>query len=88
MVVASGGLHVRAYRGTRSAWFEATHEQSHGRIWVGKRERDVEFTQADPAHLNEIDAAYQRKYGHQGVNIIAIMNSPPARAATIEITPR
>jgi hypothetical protein len=87
MVTVRGGLYVRAYRGTTSAWFRATQASPRGRIWAGELRWAVRFPTAEPALAEEINAAYIAKYGHLGAQAIALVNSPAARSATVRIQP-
>jgi hypothetical protein len=84
MVTAHGSLYVRAFRGTRSTWFQAALAHGHGRIQVGANVKEVLFRTADPALADQIDAAYQAKY-HESSRLVA---NATARAATVEILPR
>jgi hypothetical protein len=88
MVIVRGGLYVRAYRGTTSGWFRATQASPTGRIWAGELSRAVRFAAANPALAEEIDAAYIARYGHLGAQAADLVNSPPARSATVRIEPR
>ncbi|MEU3498987.1 DUF2255 family protein [Kitasatospora cineracea] len=84
MVLVAGRLYVRAYRGPRSQWYRAAHEQGHGQIRVGAVTRDVFLHARASAPASEIDAAYREKYGQAADALVA---SPAARAATTWIDP-
>jgi hypothetical protein len=87
VVTVGDAAYVRAYRGTRSTWFQATQAFRHGRIWAGPLESDVSFQAADPSLRDEIDAAYHSKYGHYGATAVGLAVSAASRAATVKIMP-
>jgi len=82
MVIVSGELYVRAYRGPESRWFRAAQGTGRGRIRAGAIARDVLLIPA-PGPADAIDAAYHAKYGSSS----ALTASPQARAATLRIDP-
>ncbi|MER6167592.1 DUF2255 family protein [Streptomyces violaceorubidus] len=84
MVPVDGDLYVRAYRGTRSRWYQAAREHGHGRIRVGGTTREVVLTTGDLALPAGLDDAFRAKYGPVSDALIAV---PQARAATIRIDP-
>ena len=51
-------------------------------------DRDVTFTDADPAVNDRIDAAYHSKCRRYGARIIGGVVNPDSRAATIKLVPR
>jgi hypothetical protein len=87
VVTISDAAYVRAYRGTRSAWFQATQTFRHGTIRTGSLKREVCFEPADPALADKIDAAYHSKYGHYGAAAVGFAVSAASRAGTVKITP-
>ncbi|MEU6292533.1 DUF2255 family protein [Streptomyces sp. NPDC046988] len=84
MVPVDGGLYVRAYRGTRSRWYQSAREHGHGRIRVGGVSREVVLTTRDLALPAGLDDAFRAKYGPVSDALIAV---PQARAATIRVDP-
>lgn len=84
MVLVRGELYVRAYRGVRSRWYQASQKHSHGQIRMGAVTRDVLLVTRDTGPAHEIDAAYRSKYGQAAGALVA---SPAAHAATIRIDP-
>jgi hypothetical protein len=87
VVTVGDAAYVRAYRGIRSTWFQATQAFRHGRIWAGSLESDVSFQAADPSLMDEIDAAYHSKYGHYGAPAVGFAVNAASRAATVKIVP-
>ncbi|MGR6974803.1 DUF2255 family protein [Streptomyces cynarae] len=85
MVLVSGELYVRAYRGVRSRWYQAAQKHSHGRIRVGAVTRDVLLATRDTMPDYEIDAAYRSKYGQAAGALVA---SPAAQARRFGSTRR
>ncbi|SNY63007.1 DUF2255 family protein [Paractinoplanes atraurantiacus] len=82
MVVVDGGLYVRAFRGRRSAWFQAALTDPHGHISTTGLERDV-LLSADPGPAETLDAAYRAKYGANA----GLVAGPQAHEATLRIAP-
>jgi hypothetical protein len=87
MVVVDGEVFVRAYRGSRSRWFQAAQVSGRGIIRIGDTRLGVRFALPDPdkdsALAVRIDSAYASKYGDRasGYGTSAI------RAATLRILP-
>lgn len=84
MALVGNELYVRAYRGTRSRWYQAAHEHGHGRIRVGGVTREVVLTTRGLELPAGLEAAFRGKYGAVSDALIAV---PEARAATIRIDP-
>jgi hypothetical protein len=84
VVTVGDAAYVRAYRGTRSAWFQAAQIFRHGTIRAGSLKREVRLDPADPALADKIDAAYQSKYGHYGAAAVGSTVSAASRAATVK----
>jgi hypothetical protein len=81
-------LYVRSMHGRSGAWFRGTQTRHEGHIRAGGVDRDVTFTDADPAVNDRIDAAYPSKYRRYGARIIGGVVNPESRAATIKLVPR
>jgi hypothetical protein len=81
-------LYVRSMYGRRGGWFPGTQVRHEGHIRAGDVDKDVTFTDADPALNDQIDAAYREKYRRYGERIIDGVVNPEARAATIKLVPR
>jgi hypothetical protein len=80
-------LYVRAVNGRNGAWFRGTQVEHKGMIEAGGVKKDVTFLDADPEINDQIDAAYQTKYGRYGKSIVGTILTPGARASTIKLVP-
>lgn len=60
--MVDGDLHVRAYNGTASRWYQAAKANPEGRVHAAGRVFDVTFEDAPPDLADAIDAAYRAKY--------------------------
>lgn len=81
-------LYVRSVNGRSSSWFRGVEVRHEGRISVGKVEKEVTFSDADPMLNEAIDAAYRAKYRRYQASIVDSIVSPEARSATIRLVPR
>jgi hypothetical protein len=81
-------LYVRSMNGRTGGWFTGTQVRHQGHIRAGGVDKDVTFTDADPALNDQIDATYREKYRRYGERIIGGVVNPEARAATIKLVPR
>jgi hypothetical protein len=81
-------LYVRSAYERNAAWFRATEARREGRINAGGIEKDVDFTDADPAVHDRIDAAYREKYRRFGAQYVDSVVTPEARTMTIKLVPR
>jgi hypothetical protein len=88
VVRAGDDLYVRSMYGRTGGWFPGTQVRHEGHIRAGGVDKDVSFTNADPALNDQIDAAYREKYRRYGERIIGGVVNPEARAATIKLVPR
>lgn len=84
-VVVYGELHVRAWNGPRSRWYQAAMRQGSGQITAGGHTVEVEFSQADAAVKDAIDAAYRAKYASSSY-LPPMLGSGPV-SATVRIRP-
>ena len=80
-------VYVRSVNERRSAWFRGAQIRHQARIRAGAIERDVNLVETD-ADGEQIDAAYQTKYGPRYPTIVPSIVAPDARAATLKLTPR
>jgi hypothetical protein len=88
MVRLGNDVYVRSVKGRAGGWFPGALSQHAGRIQAGGVEKDVRFVEENDPHLIEqIDAAYQKKYNSYPSSVSHI-NSPEARKATIKLVPR
>jgi hypothetical protein len=84
-------LYTRSVNGPDAAWFRGTRARRQGQITTGNAVADIDFVDvnsadADGATDDEIDAAYQRKYGRYPGPVGAI-TSPKARSTTQKLLP-
>ncbi len=90
VVRAGDALYIRPYVGPQSRWFAAAVTEPRGRLHADGTATDVTLTVlGDDAPNDEIDAAYEAKYGqgpHAGY--VAPMCRPGPRAATVRLDPR
>ena len=80
-------VYVRSVNGRGSAWFRGAQSQHEAQIRAGGIEKDVSLVETDEAG-EQIDAAYQTKYGPRYPTIVPSIVAPKARVATLKITPR
>jgi hypothetical protein len=81
-------LYVRSAYGRTAAWFRGTRVRHEGRISSDGITKDVTFADAEPAALDEIDAAYRSKYRRHGAQYVNSVISEEARSTTIKLVPR
>jgi len=80
-------LYVRSVYGRGSSWFRSAQTRHEARVSAGGVEKDVALVETDEAG-DEIDAAYQEKYGRRYPRIVDSVLTPEARAATLKLVPR
>ena len=80
-------VYVRSVNGRGSAWFRGAQVRHEARIRASGIEKDVSLVETDEAG-EQIDAAYQAKYGPRYPTIVPSIVAPHARAATLKLTPR
>ena len=80
-------LYVRSWRGDAGAWYRAAKARRGGRISSGGVERDVEFSDAEDAVNDAVDAAYRDKYARYP-SYVEPMVTAQARATTLQLVPR
>ncbi|HXW79917.1 MAG TPA: DUF2255 family protein, partial [Acidimicrobiales bacterium] len=80
-------IFVRAVNGRGSAWFRGAQARHQAHIRAGGVEKEVGLVETDEAG-DEVDAAYQAKYANRYPTIVPSILAPPARAATLKLTPR
>ena len=87
-VVRNGDdLYVRSVYGRGSSWFRGAQTRHEARVSAGGVEKDVALVETDEAG-DQIDAAYQEKYGRRYPRIVDSVLTPEARAATLKLVPR
>jgi hypothetical protein len=81
------GIYVRSAYGTNAAWYRATKVRHEGHIEVASLRKDVTFEAADPAIVDQVDAAYRnnRRHGAQYVNSVT---TAEAQSKTLKLVPR
>ena len=87
VVRAGEEVYVRSVNGRGSAWFRGAQSQHEARVRAGGIEKDVSLVETDDTG-EQIDAAYQTKYGPRYPTIVPSIVAPDARAATLKLTPR
>lgn len=87
-VVRSGeSVYVRSVNGRGSSWYRGAQERHEACIHAGGVEKHVSLIETDEAG-EEIDVAYQAKYGGRYPTVVPSIVAAKARAATLELTPR
>jgi len=85
-VTVGDELYVRSVRGDAGAWWQAAEGRHEGRLEAGDVGVDVTWEDAVGEREEEVDAAYEAKYGPSPH--VAAINSPDAKATTIRVVPR
>jgi hypothetical protein len=86
-VVRSGDeVFVRSVNGRESSWFRGAQDHYRARIEAGELSQNVVLAETDE-RAEEIDAAYQTKYGRRYPTTVPSIVAPEARAATLKLTP-
>jgi hypothetical protein len=80
-------LYVRSVNGRGSSWFRGAQTRHEGRIRADSVEKDVSLIDTDEVN-DEVDAAYEAKYGRRYPTIVPSILAPKARAATLRLVPR
>ena len=80
-------VYVRSVNGSGSSWFRGAQIRHEARISAGGVEKDVSLIETDEVN-DEVDAAYQSKYGRRYPTIVPSIVAPEARAATLKLVPR
>jgi hypothetical protein len=82
------GLYVRSAYGPGVGWYRGTQAHREGRVSADGIEKDVVFSDADPADADGIDAAYREKYRRHGERWVNTVVTPEARSNTVRLVPR
>ena len=80
-------LYTRSVNGPTASWFRGVQLRHRGQLTAGGVTIDVDFEEAKDAVDDEIDAAYQAKYGRYPGPVASITNEL-ARSTTLKIVPR
>lgn len=79
-------LYIRSVNGPGSSWYQGTRDRLAGHINAGGVDADVAFEDADHSLDDQIDAAYQAKYGTGSIAVERI-TSTGARSTTMRLVP-
>jgi hypothetical protein len=79
-------LYVRSVNGASGGWWKAAEGRHEGRLEAGDVGVDVSWEDAVGERDEEIDAAYEAKYGPSPH--VAAINAEAAKATTIRVVPR
>ena len=80
-------LYTRSVNGPTASWFRGVQLRHHGQLTAGAAAIEVDFEDAAGVLDDDIDAAYQQKYGRYPGPVRSI-TSAVARSTTVKITPR
>src|SRR5438445_13643089 len=80
-------IYVRSVNGRESSWFRGAQTRHEAHIRAGGVEKDVDLVEIDDVN-DEVDTAYQAKYGRRYPSIVPSIVTPEARAATLKLVPR
>lgn len=81
-------LYVRSWRGNAGNWYRGTQVRHEGQIQAGGVQKEVTFAaESDPTTNDQIDSAYQSKYGRYPQYVTHMVDSE-SRATTIKLIPR
>jgi len=84
-VAVGDALHVRAYSGQKSSWYQAALRQKAGRITAAGMTKEVTFEPVDGPINDLIDDAYRAKYPRS--KFLSPMIGARARSATVKVMP-
>jgi hypothetical protein len=88
IVRAGSDLYVRAAYMYGSGWHGVSRASGLAHISAGGIEKDVAVEDADQSVLDEVDAAYGKKYGRRYTSIVETINDAEHRATTLRLVPR
>jgi hypothetical protein len=88
VVQAGDDLYVRAAYMDRSGWHRVARATGKAHISAGGIEQEVAIEDAEEAVLDNVDAAYTKKYGRRYASIVEKINDAEHRATTLRLTPR
>jgi hypothetical protein len=87
VVRAGDDLYVRAAYGANKGWHGVARTSRQARIRAGGVQKDVTVEDADPAVLDEVDAAYREKYAGRYAGIVDTITDREHRATTLRLRP-
>jgi hypothetical protein len=88
VVRARDDLYVRAAYMDGSGWHGVARASGQAHISAGGIEKDVAIEDADQSVLDEVDAAYDEKYGRRYASIVEKINDAEHRVTTVRLVPR
>ena len=91
VVRVGDNLYVRSVNGRTAAWFRHAQASGEGHVRAGGVDRDVTLVEVGDGEVgmnDQIDAAYQAKYGRRYPTIVPSIVRPEARDATLRLVPR
>jgi hypothetical protein len=80
-------LYTRSVNGPDAGWFRGVQRRHEGHVSAGGVDKDVTFVDVNGAVDDDVDAAYQAKYGGYSGPVASIV-SPHARSTTVQLSPR
>ena len=86
MVRHADDVYVRSVKGRDASWFHGAQTRHKAHVSVAGLEREVILVEVDERN-DELDAAYEKKYGRRYASIVPSIVAPDARAATLELVP-
>jgi hypothetical protein len=84
-VVVDDVLYVRAYNGKNSRWYRAAIQQKSGKIRTAGMTKNVDFEPVHGEINQDIDRAYETKYGDSP--FLKAMIGKRSKDATVKISP-
>ncbi len=88
VVRAGDDLYVRAAYGSGSGWHRVARTSGQARLSAGGVQKNVTVESADGDVLDQVDAAYRKKYGRRYASIVDSINDEEHRATTLRLLPR
>lgn len=88
VVRAGDDLYVRAAYMDGSGWHGVARASGRAHISAGGVEKDVAIEDADRSVLDDVDAAYAKKYGRRYASIVEKINDAEHRTTTLRLVPR
>ena len=86
MVRHGDDVFVRSVNGRDASWFRGAQTSHKAHVQVAGVERNVTLVEVDDRN-DELDAAYETKYGRRYASIVPSIVAPHARAATLKLVP-
>jgi uncharacterized protein DUF2255 len=87
-VGARDALYVRAAYGANTGWRGVARASHRASIHAGGLQKDVTIEDADQSVLDQVDAAYGKKYGGRYASIVDSITDAEHRATTLRLIPQ